>query len=91
MNASVDPLIDELKSKIIRTFELNLAPDQLDSNAPMLGTGLGLDSIDALELTILVEKDYGVTIGNGSAATQAFASITALAGYIRQHQPVTGT
>jgi len=84
-----DPLIDELKGKLIQTLGLSLEPDEIDPEAPMLGAGMGIDSIDTLELVVMVEKDYGVKIDNRNAGVKAFASVAALAEYIRQNRPNT--
>lgn len=54
-------LIQELKEKIIETLNLEeLTPDDLDAGSALFGEGLGLDSIDALELIVLLEKNYGI-------------------------------
>ena len=53
----------ELKTKIIELFDLEgVSPDQIDNDAPLFGPGLGLDSIDALELVVMLEKEYGIVI-----------------------------
>lgn len=85
MNA--DPLVEELKIKLVQTLGLSTPPEEIDPEMPLLGAGLGIDSIDTLELVVLVEKDYGVKINNREAGVQAFASVAALAEYIRQHRP----
>ncbi len=87
MNA--DPLVEELKVKLVQTLGLATPPEEIDPDMPLLGAGLGIDSIDTLELVVLVEKDYGVKINNREAGVQAFASVSALAAYIRQHRPAS--
>jgi acyl carrier protein len=73
----------ELKSKIIECLKLqDVTPEQIDDNAPLFGTGLGLDSIDALELVVMLEKNYGIVIKDIEAGRPAFQSVRTLADFI---------
>ena len=73
----------ELKSKIIATLKLqDITPEQIDDDAPLFGTGLGLDSIDALELVVLLEKEYGIVIKDIAEGRPAFRSVRTLADFI---------
>ena len=57
----MEALILELKNRIIEALNLeDITPEEIDENAPLFGTGLGLDSIDALELIVLLDKYYGI-------------------------------
>ena len=79
----MENLIENLKKQIIE--QLNLAeikPEDIDSSAPLFGEGLGLDSIDALELIVLLEKNYGLKIQEPKDAKNIFQSIKTLAEYI---------
>jgi acyl carrier protein len=87
VTAPTDPLVPELARKLVETLGLDLAPETVDPDAPLIGAGLGIDSIDTLELVVLIEKDYGVKIDNRAAGVEAFASLNALAAFIRQRQP----
>jgi acyl carrier protein len=87
VTAPNDPLVPELARKLVETLGLDLAPESVDPAAPLIGAGLGIDSIDTLELVVLVEKDYGVKIDNRAAGVEAFASLNALAAFIRQRRP----
>jgi len=60
--------------------------DDIDPEAPLFGGGLGLDSIDALELSVVVERNYGVTIADMEEGRDAFASLAALDAWIAAHQ-----
>jgi acyl carrier protein len=60
----------------------DVTPADIDPNAPLFGEGLGLDSIDALELAVVVERIYGIRIPNMDIGKQAFASIAALDSFI---------
>jgi acyl carrier protein len=84
-------LIDELKRKIIKTLRLtDVSADDLDADAPLIGGALGIDSIDTLELLVLLEKDYGVTIPDVKVGKTVFASIRSLADYIEKNRPQEG-
>jgi acyl carrier protein len=83
----MEPLIEELKAKIIAGFHLEgVTPADINSDAPIFGRGLELDSIDALELVAILEQDYGVLILERSVADQAFASVRALAEFVAAHR-----
>ena len=83
----MEPLIEELKSKIITSFQLEgVTPADIDPNSPIFGTGLGLDSIDALELVAILEQDYGIVILERAVADKAFASLDALAQFVAAHR-----
>jgi len=84
-----DPLIPELARKLVDTLGLDMTPASLDPAAPLIGAGLGIDSIDTLELVVMIDKDYGVKIDNRAAGVEAFASLEALAAFIRQRRPAT--
>lgn len=87
-----DALIPQLKSILIE--DLNLEgqdPATLDEHAPLFGEGLGLDSLDALQLAMSVEERFGVRIPEGDAGRAAFASLAALAEYIHAHDASVGT
>lgn len=80
-------LANELKELIIKSLKLeDVKPDEIDPDAPLFGTGLGLDSIDALELLVAVEKKYGVRIPDEDVGKEAFASVNALAAYIMKNK-----
>jgi acyl carrier protein len=76
-------MIDQLKQVIIDGLNLEgMAPDDIDNDAPLFGESLGLDSLDAVELVMLVEKHFGVRISNSETAIKAFQSINTLARFI---------
>ena len=79
----MDVLSSELKSKIIESLRLqDLTPEQIDDDAPLFGAGLGLDSIDALELVVMLEKHYGIVIKDIEEGRPAFQSVRALAAFV---------
>jgi acyl carrier protein len=79
----MDALIEKLKGQIIE--QLNLAevkPQDIDADAPLFGSGLGLDSIDALELIVLLEKHYNIKIQNPADGKHIFQSVRTMAEFI---------
>ena len=82
-----DNLEQDLKQLIISTLDLeDIHSDDIDSEAPLFGDGLGLDSIDALELGLAVSKQYDIKIdADDEAPRRHFASVRALADLIREH------
>ena len=83
----MDSLILELKEEIIKSLNLEeMTPEDIDSDAPLFGEGLGLDSIDALEIILILEKYYGVKLANSAEAKPAFYSVKTLAEYIQQNR-----
>ena len=80
----MDALIKELKIKIIETLGLmDVTPDDIDESGQLVGGDLGLDSIDVLELVMMIEKDYGIKIDNKELGVKVFASVRALADHIQ--------
>ena len=81
----MDALQEEIKNLIIESLNLEeVTPADIDAEAPLFGEGLGLDSIDALELGMAIKKKYGVTInGETEEMRQCFRSVRTLADYIR--------
>lgn len=79
----MDELIQELKEKIIAQLNLeDIEPEEIDASQPLFGDGLGLDSIDALELIVLMERDYNIKITDTSEGRNIFSTITTMAEYI---------
>ena len=83
----MDTLIEELKQKVVTTLNLErVKPSEIQNDAPLFGAGLGLDSIDALELVAMLEADYGILIQERETANQAFVSVRALAEFVTTHR-----
>lgn len=73
----------ELKEQIIDVLNLeDILPEDIEDSAPLFGEGLGLDSIDALELIVLLEKNYGIKIKDPSLGKEIFQSVDTMADYI---------
>ncbi len=80
-------LILTLKTQIIEALNLQgMTTDEIDNNAPLFGEGLGLDSIDSLELMVLLERNYGIKIEDAREGRKAMESVTAMAQYISEHR-----
>ena len=80
-------LTEKLKSEIIEVLNLeDVKPEDIDTDAPLFGDGLGLDSIDALELIVLLEKNYGIKIEDPKDGKKIFYSIRSMAEYITEHK-----
>lgn len=84
----MEQLITEVKLKLIEALNLDgMMPEDIDNNAPLFGDeGLGLDSIDVLELIVLLEKNYGIRIDNPAKGRQVFQSVAVMADYIANNR-----
>jgi acyl carrier protein len=83
----MDELILELKQEIIEVLNLeDVKPEEIEDDAPLFGEGLGLDSIDALELIVLMEKNYGIKLKDPSEGRELFKSVRILAEYIQANR-----
>lgn len=83
----MEELIQTLKQQIIEVLNLEgMKPEDIDNDAPLFNEGLGLDSIDALELIVLMEKKYGIKLQDPKAAKDVFQSVRVMAAYIEQHR-----
>lgn len=79
----MEQLINALKLQIIDALNLEeLTPADIANDAPLFGSGLGLDSIDALELIVLLEKKYGIKLGDASKGKEVFKSVAVMAEYV---------
>lgn len=77
-----DALRQQVKELLATGLRLEVGPDQITNDGAIFGEGLGLDSIDALELVVLVEEQFNVAIPDEDAGRQAFASVNALVDFI---------
>jgi acyl carrier protein len=79
-------LIEELKVKLIEILNLvDVKPEDFDENSQLVGGELGIDSIDVLEMVVMVEKDYGIIINNQEVGQKIFSSLASLAEYIQEN------
>ena len=83
----VEKLIDELKKKVLDILNIqDIRLSDIDNNSPLVGSNLGIDSIDILELVTVIEHDYGVKIDNKELGEKIFASFASLAQYISDNR-----
>jgi acyl carrier protein len=77
----------ELAQLIVKTLNLEVSPGEIDPNAPLYGEGLGLDSIDILEVALAVSKAFGVKLrADDKNNVKIFQSLRGLNSYIQQHR-----
>jgi acyl carrier protein len=80
-------LIEKIKLLIIARLKLvDMTPEMIEDSAPLFGEGLGLDSIDALELVLGLEKEFGVIIPDAEVGKKVFQSVRTMAQYVLEQQ-----
>lgn len=85
----MESLMQDLKTKIIGQLNLqHLSPEQIGDDDPLFVEGLGLDSIDALELIVMLQQHYGIKIANPEEGPKIFRSVRSIAEYVTAHQKV---
>jgi acyl carrier protein len=83
---TVDKLIPQLQQLIIKQLNLEVVTvETFDPDMPLFGEGLGLDSIDAIELIVLLDKNFGIKIGDSKEGRKVFQSVRTMAEYIEQN------
>jgi acyl carrier protein len=84
----MDELIKQLKEQIIDVLNLEeMTPDDIDDQASLFGEdGIGLDSIDALELIVLLEKEYGIRLANPSEGKAIFKNVATIADFVSKNR-----
>lgn len=83
----MDELIAELKVKIISTLSLlDVRPEDIREEEPLVGGEIGIDSIDILELVLMLEKDYGVKIETREVGVKVFATLRDMAEFVRENR-----
>ena len=83
----MEQLIADLKGQIIEALNLkHLKPEDIGDDQPLFVDGLGLDSIDALELIVLLQQHYNIKLANPQDGPQIFKSVKSIAEYIKANQ-----
>ncbi len=77
-----DTLRAEIKQAIVRSLRLPIAADEIGDDTPLFGEGLGLDSIDVLELVLELERSFGVTIADEQTGAKVLRSVNTIADYV---------
>lgn len=82
-----EELITQVKQLIIDSLRIEgMTTEEIDTDAPLFGEGLGLDSIDALQLVVSMEKDFGVIVPDAATGTIVFQSVRSMAQYIAENR-----
>ncbi|MEO6316901.1 MAG: phosphopantetheine-binding protein [Chitinophagaceae bacterium] len=83
----MDKLMTDLKKQIVEQLNLqHIKPEEIGDDQPLFVEGLGLDSIDALELIVLLQQQYNIKLNNAEDGPQVFRSVRTMAEYIKNHQ-----
>lgn len=83
----MNELIQTLKEQIIEALNLEeITPEDIDNDAPLFGDGLGLDSIDALELIVILDRYYGIKLANPGEGKAIFKSVNSIAEYVAKNR-----
>lgn len=87
MQQSIEELTQELRTELIKQLNLeDILPESFDENTPLFGDGLGLDSIDSLELVVLLDRNYGLKLKDPKEGRTVFYSIRTMAEYIHNNR-----
>jgi acyl carrier protein len=84
-----DTLRTQIKQAIVRSLRLPMQPAEIGDDTPLFGEGLGLDSIDALELVLELERSFGVTIADEQTGAAVLRSVNSIAGYVERSRGAT--
>ena len=84
----MNELLNALKNKVVRTLNLqDVNPEEINENDMLIGGDLGIDSIDILELVMMIEQDYGIKIDNKEVGQKVFSTLHSMAEYIYENSP----
>lgn len=90
MQQTIEELTQQLRQDLIKQLNLeDMLPENFDDNTPLFGEGLGLDSIDSLELVVLMDRNYGLKLKDPKEGRHVFYSIRTMAEYIHANQAKT--
>ena len=82
-----EELIPEIKQMIIDSLRIEgMSPEEIETDTPLFGEGLGLDSIDALQLVVAMEKQFGVIVPDAATGSKVFASVRSMADFISENR-----
>ena len=80
--AARQALLDRVRSLLVRQLGLRREPDEIDPDTPLFGTGLGLDSVDAVELVVGVEAEFGIKVPEGRVAAGALRTVNGVVDFV---------
>ncbi len=78
-------ILQRIKKLIVERLNLDISPDDIKDDEPLFADGLGLDSIDALELVLALEQEFGVKVEDQESVMEAFTSVADLCNFVEQH------
>jgi acyl carrier protein len=78
------PLTLQVKEAIVRSLRLPMPPEEIGDDVPLFGEGLGLDSIDALELVLELERTFGVVVGDDQLGNRVLRTVNSIVAFIEQ-------
>ncbi|MCA1585964.1 MAG: phosphopantetheine-binding protein [Acidobacteria bacterium] len=82
-------LRDEIRQAIVRSLRLPMKPEEIGDDVPLFGEGLGLDSIDVLELVLEIERCFGVAITDEQTGTQVLRTVNTIAAFVEANRPAS--
>lgn len=82
MTTTPDSLKADIKRAIVRSLRLPISADEIGDDTPLFGGGLGLDSIDVLELVLELERSFGVLIGDEKTGMEVLRSVDSIAAFV---------
>lgn len=83
----MDGLEQKIKEKMVEVLELDVTADEIEDDKPLFGDeGLGLDSVDVLEVVAMLQMDFDVEVSDREEATKILASVRQIADFVRQHR-----
>ena len=91
MTTTLDSLKSEIKEAIVRSLRLPMTPAEIGDATPLFGEGLGLDSIDVLELVLELERSFGVSIGDEQTGMTVLRSVDTIAEFIVRERAKTSS
>jgi len=90
MQQTIEELTQQVRQELIKQLNLeDMLPENFDDNTPLFGEGLGLDSIDSLELVVLMDRNYGLKLKDPKEGRHVFYSIRTMAEYIHANRAKT--
>jgi acyl carrier protein len=85
-----DTLAAQVKSAIVRCLRMPIAPEEIEDSMPLFGEGLGLDSIDALEIVLELQRTFGVEITDEHVGKRVLRNVSTIVGFIETTRPIAG-
>lgn len=86
MTMETSELKEQVKKQIVQFLNLSVAPGEIKDNEPLFGEGLGLDSIDSIELIVLLSREYGIEIKDPKEGRKILTDINTMVDYIEKHR-----